>query len=173
MSKNLQFMGIYQLEQLEREIRKHPERWRPLVFTNGCFDLLHAGHVRYLQTAKTLGKSLVVGLNSDASVRQLKPSQPGMPPRPLIPENQRAEVLAALETVDGVVIFPQLTATHLIETLKPEIYAKGGDYTPETLPEYPDVVAYGGRIELVQVEVPASTTAIVKRILQANQTNNW
>lgn len=167
-------MGIYQLEQLEqleREIREHPEQWRPLVFTNGCFDLLHAGHVRYLQTAKTLGKSLVVGLNSDASVGQLKPPKPGMPPRPLIPENQRAEVLAALKAVDGVIIFPQLTATHLIETLKPEIYVKGGDYTPETLPEYPDVAAYGGRIELVKVEVPASTTAIVERILQADRTN--
>ncbi|MGK7924245.1 MAG: adenylyltransferase/cytidyltransferase family protein [Spirulina sp.] len=160
--------GIYQLEQLEQTIRVHPERWRPLVFTNGCFDLLHAGHVRYLQTAKTFGKSLVVGLNSDASVGQLKPQQPGMPSRPLIPESQRAEVLAALKAVDGVVIFPQLTATHLIETLKPDIYVKGGDYTPETLPEYPDVVAYGGRIELVKVAVPSSTTAIVRQILQAS-----
>ena len=168
-----QIKGIYPLEQLQQEIQKYPERWRPLAFTNGCFDLLHAGHVRYLQTARTLGKSLIVGLNSDASVRQLKPQKPGIPSRPLIPENQRAEVLAALKAVDGVVIFPQLTATHLIETLKPDIYVKGGDYTPETLPEYPDVVAYGGRIELVKVEVPSSTTAIVQQILQADRTSNW
>lgn len=161
--------GIYQLEQLQPEILLHPERWRPLVLTNGCFDLLHVGHVRYLQTAKTLGKALVVGLNSDASVGQLKPPKANFPSRPLIPESQRAEVLAALKAVDGVVIFPQLTATHLIATLKPDIYVKGGDYTPETLPEYPDAIAHGVRIELVSVEVPASTTGIIHRILEGNR----
>ncbi|NEO27349.1 MAG: D-glycero-beta-D-manno-heptose 1-phosphate adenylyltransferase [Kamptonema sp. SIO4C4] len=157
---------LYTLDQLQQEITTDPQQWRPLVFTNGCFDLLHVGHVRYLQTAKTLGKTLVIGLNSDSSVRQLKPPQNGYPPRPVIPEAERAEVLAALNPVDAVVIFPQQTASHLIATLKPDIYVKGGDYTPETLPEYPQVIAYGGRVELVKVEIPTSTTGIIERILQ-------
>ncbi|MEA5468517.1 D-glycero-beta-D-manno-heptose 1-phosphate adenylyltransferase, partial [Spirulina sp. 06S082] len=100
---------------------------------------------------------------------QLKPQQANFPPRPLIPESQRAEVLSALKAVDGVVIFPQLTATHLIATLKPDIYVKGGDYTPETLPEYPDAIAHGVRIELVKVEVGASTSAIIKGILEGSR----
>ncbi|MDB9312136.1 D-glycero-beta-D-manno-heptose 1-phosphate adenylyltransferase [Spirulina sp. CS-785/01] len=157
---------LYTLDQLHQEITTYPEQWRPLVFTNGCFDLLHVGHVRYLQTAKTFGKRLVIGLNSDSSVRQLKPPKMGYPPRPLTCEDQRAEVLAALKPVDAVVIFPEQTASTLIETLKPDIYVKGGDYTPETLPEYPQVVAYGGRVELVKVEIPSSTTGMVERILQ-------
>ncbi len=156
---------LYSLEALQQEITNHPDQWRPLVFTNGCFDLIHAGHVRYLQTAKALGKTLIVGLNSDRSVAQIKPYSPGMPSRPIIPQQERAEVLAALKPVDGVVIFEQTTATFLLETLKPEIYVKGGDYTPDTLPEYPTVQAYGGQIELVQVEIPSSTTSIIQRIL--------
>ncbi len=159
--------GLYSLEDLQRAIAAHPERWRPLVLTNGCFDLLHAGHVRYLQAARTLGRALVVGLNSDASVRQLKPAAAGYPARPLVPAAQRAEVLAALKPVDAVVIFAEQRATRLIEALRPEIYAKGGDYTPATLPEFPDVQACGGRVELIQVELPTSTSAIVAQILAA------
>jgi rfaE bifunctional protein nucleotidyltransferase chain/domain len=159
--------GIYSLSELVDAIAQAPSQWRPLVFTNGCFDLLHAGHVRYLQVAKSLGRSLVVGLNSDQSVKTIKPNKPGFPPRPLVPETQRAEVLATLKPVDGVVIFQETTATRLIQALQPDIYVKGGDYSQSTLPEAPVVQAYGGRIELVKVEVHTSTTALIDRILQA------
>jgi len=159
--------GIYSLSELVDAIAQAPSQWRPLVFTNGCFDLLHAGHVRYLQVAKSLGRSLVVGLNSDQSVKTIKPNKPGFPPRPLVPETQRAEVLATLKPVDGVVIFQETTATRLIQALQPDIYVKGGDYSQSTLPEAPVVQAYGGRIELVKVEVHTSTTALIERILHA------
>lgn len=158
---------IYTLATLQTEIQVNPQAWRPLVFTNGCFDLLHVGHVRYLTAARNLGKTLVVGLNSDQSVAGIKPTRPGQPPRPIIPESQRAEVLAALEVVSGIIIFSESTATPLIQALQPDIYVKGGDYSLETLPETPAVQAYGGRIHLVQVEVPSSTSGIINRILQA------
>lgn len=158
--------GVYTLSEIEEAIAQYSDRWRPLVFTNGCFDLLHVGHVRYLQVAKSLGRSLIVGLNSDDSVRAIKPNKPGLPARPIVPEQQRAELLAALKPVDGVVIFNSSTATSLIEALKPEIYVKGGDYSLETLPEAPTVQAYGGQIQLVKVEIPTSTTGIINRILR-------
>ena len=142
---------------------------RRLVFTNGCFDLLHAGHIRYLQTAKALGRKLIVGLNSDQSVQQIKPPRPGKPSRPIVPELQRAEVICALKAVDAVVIFNEPTAISLISRIEPDIYVKGGDYTLNTLPEAPVVKAYGGHIELVKVEINCSTTAIVQRILAANK----
>lgn len=157
-------MAVYTLDELELAIATHPEQWRPLVLTNGCFDLLHVGHVRYLNAAKTYGKTLVVGLNSDHSVRQIKPHKAGSPPRPIIPETQRAEVIAALKAVDGVVIFNETTANHLISTLKPDIYVKGGDYTLTTLPEASTVQAYGGQIELVKIEIPTSTSGIIEYI---------
>lgn len=158
--------GVYTLEELQQIIAANPDSWRPLILTNGCFDLLHAGHVRYLQVAKTLGRSLVVGLNSDGSVAQIKPAALGYPLRPIVPEVQRAEVVAALKPVDGVVVFQAQTATELIEALKPEIYVKGGDYQVETLPEATAVQAYGGQVKLIQIEVPSSTTSIINRILQ-------
>lgn len=151
--------------ELEREIRENPEQWRSLVLTNGCFDLLHVGHVRYLQTAKSLGKTLVVGVNSDLSVSQIKPQKNGFPLRPILEESQRAEVLAALTVVDAVVIFSETTAISLIQHLKPDIYAKGGDYTIETLPEAKTVQSYGGSIELIQIEVPTSTSDVIGKIL--------
>ena len=160
-------MHLYTLEQLSTTINAFPDNWRPLVLTNGCFDLIHPGHTRYLQAAKNLGKSLVVGLNSDQSVRTIKPPKPGFPPRPIVPQLQRAEVLAALKSVDAVVIFNEPTATKLIEVLQPDIYAKGGDYTVETLPEAPAVQAYGGKISLIQIEIPTSTTEIIHRILES------
>jgi len=157
--------GIYSLSELEQAIAADPQIWRPLVFTNGCFDLLHAGHVRYLQAAKLLGRSLVVGLNSDRSVQTIKPQLVGAPARPIVPELQRAEVLAALRSVDGVILFSEPTAAQLVEALQPEIYAKGGDYKIETLPEASIVHSYGGRVELIQIEVPSSPSAIIHRIL--------
>ncbi len=158
--------GLYTLRDLQQAIAASPETWRPLVVTNGCFDLLHAGHVRYLTAARALGGALVVGLNSDRSVQQIKPASAGKPVRPIVPEQGRAEVLAALRAVDAVVIFSETTATALVEALQPEVYAKGGDYQIETLPEAAAVAAYGGRVELIAIEVPSSTTAIVKRILE-------
>jgi rfaE bifunctional protein nucleotidyltransferase chain/domain len=164
---SLSIPGLYTLEHLHQAIAAEPDRWRPLVVTNGCFDLLHAGHVRYLRAAKSLGRALVVGLNSDSSVQQIKPQPLGKPPRPIVPETQRAEVLAALESVDAVVIFSEPTADRLLATLTPDIYAKGGDYAIASLPEAPTVQAYGGCIELITIEVPSSTSAIIDRILMA------
>jgi D-glycero-beta-D-manno-heptose 1-phosphate adenylyltransferase len=157
--------NIYTRSALQAEISAHPDKWRPLVFTNGCFDLLHPGHVRYLNAAATLGKTLVVGLNSDRSVRQIKPAKPGKPSRPIVCDAHRAEVLAALRSVAAVVIFDEPTASDLISILEPNIYVKGGDYQVETLPEAPTVRAYGGEIKLIQVEIPTSTSGIIDRIL--------
>lgn len=165
-------LNAQSLTELQEAIATSETCWRPLVFTNGCFDLLHAGHIRYLQAAKSLGRSLVVGLNSDRSVQTLKPPQPGLPPRPIIPQEQRAEVLAALKPVDAAVIFEETTATSLINQLKPDIYVKGGDYTIETLPEAPAVLAIGGKISLIEVELPTSTTAIINHILQIKDFGN-
>ena len=103
--------GVWSLMELEEAIATHPNRWRPLVFTNGCFDLIHVGHIQYLHAAKSQGRSLVVGLNSDRSVQTIKPQQPGFPSRPIVPQQQRAEVLAALKPVDAVIIFHETTAT--------------------------------------------------------------
>jgi len=161
--------GLYTVAELQHAIHTEPQQWRPLVFTNGCFDLLHAGHVRYLQAAKSFGRALVVGLNSDRSVAMIKPQAIGLPPRPIVPELQRAEVLAALKAVDGVVIFAERTAGELIAALQPDVYVKGGDYTLASLPEAAIVQSYGGRVEFVQIEVPSSTSAIIGRIVQATQ----
>lgn len=156
------FFVIFSLATLHREIEHHPEAWRPIVLTNGCFDLLHVGHVRYLHSASQLGKSLIVGINSDRSVALLKGHR-----RPIIPQDQRAEVISALRWVSAVVIFEELTADKLLCTLKPDIYVKGGDYTPHTLPEFPTLSQLGIRLELIRVEIPTSTSAIVAKIKQS------
>lgn len=129
------------------------------VFTNGVFDLLHVGHLRYLQAARALGDRLVVGVNADSSVRELKG-----PTRPLINEDERAELLAGLVCVDFVTIFDERTADAVLSALKPGIYAKGGDYTPETLPEAPTVRAYGGEIRLITFVPGRSTTNLVNAL---------
>lgn len=135
-----------------------------LVFTNGSFDLLHAGHVRYLRDAASLGDLLVVGLNSDASVRSYKD-----PRRPIIPQDDRAELLAALEMVDYVVLFEEDTAEALVAELRPDIYVKGGDYQARELPEARVVEGYGGRVELVPYQESRSSTGIIQRILELYQ----
>lgn len=169
MSTNLEQQGIYSLSQLQKAIALNIDKWRPLVFTNGCFDLLHVGHVRYLKEAKSMGKTLVVGINSDLSVQQIKPPTSDFPPRPIIEEKQRAEVVASLKMVDGVVIFEETTAINVIKTLQPDIYTKGGDYTISNLPEAPIVMSYGGKIKLVEIEIPSSTTKIINRILSVRK----
>lgn len=132
-----------------------------VVFTNGCFDILHVGHVRSLQAAKSLGDRLVVGLNSDESVRTLKGAN-----RPFNPESDRAEVLAALESVDYIVIFPEPRATRLLQEIRPHIYAKGGDYTPESLEqeEVRALRAIGTRIEILPLVPGKSTTNLIHLI---------
>ena len=157
---------VYDLVALKEVIAANPEQWRPLVFTNGCFDLLHVGHTRYLASAKSLGKTLVIGLNSDRSIHEIKPQPAHLPQRPIVPEAQRAELLIALGAVDAVVIFDEPTAKEVIAALQPDIYVKGGDYTPETLPEAPTVNSYGGKIELIKIEIPTSTSGIIKKILK-------
>ena len=130
-----------------------------LVLTNGCFDLLHVGHVRYLQAARELGDFLIVGLNSDASTRALKG-----PGRPLVPAAERAEVLAALACVDAIVVFDEPTAETLVATLRPEIYVKGSDYAEAELPEARIVHQYGGEVRRLPAIPGVSTTALVARI---------
>ena len=138
------------------------ESGQRVVFTNGCFDILHAGHVRYLGTARSFGDCLVVGLNSDASVRRLKGEG-----RPVNGEADRAEVIGALRAVDYVTIFDEPTAAALIEIVRPDVYVKGGDYTLDTLPEAKIVARYGGRVELVALVPERSTTRVIEKLRQA------
>ena len=139
------------------ELRRQDKK---VVFTNGCFDIIHAGHVRYLTTARNFGDMLIVGLNTDESVRRLKGAS-----RPINNQDDRAEVLLGLKAVDYVIFFDEETAEALISEVKPDIYVKGGDYTLETLPEAQIVQKYGGRVELVNLVAGRSTTNIVEKIL--------
>jgi len=151
---------VLSLEELLPIRERFKAEGKTLVLTNGHFDLLHVGHVRCLQQAKRLGDVLVVGLNSDASTRALKGAG-----RPLVPQEERAEVLAALECVDFVVIFEERTAERLVAALKPEVYVKGGDWTLENLPEAKAVAECGGRVEILPQVPGRSTTEIIKTIL--------
>jgi len=130
------------------ELQTRVARWRregeQIVLANGCFDLLHVGHVRYLSGAKALGGKLIVAMNSDASVRQLKGDG-----RPLMPANERAEIIAALSDVDAVVVFDEPDVRALIREIRPDIQAKGTDYTRDSVPERDEVRGYGGRVEIV------------------------
>ena len=134
-----------------------------LVVTNGCFDLLHLGHVTYLETARQQGDALLVGVNSDAAVHQLKG-----PERPVTPEDDRAAVVAALESVDGVCIFAESIATRFLAAAQPDIYVKGGDYTLDTLnqDERRTVERAGGRIVIIPFVPGKSTTALLKKIMR-------
>jgi D-beta-D-heptose 7-phosphate kinase/D-beta-D-heptose 1-phosphate adenosyltransferase len=131
-------------------------RW---VFTNGCFDILHAGHVSYLYEARLLGDGLILGLNSDASVRLLKGE-----PRPLVPYEERALLAAALECVDAVLSFDEDTPIALLARLRPQVHVKGGDYTAELLPEYELVRSWGGEVRIMPYVAGCSTSALVERI---------
>ena len=148
------------------ELLRLRERWRQqgktVVWTNGCFDLLHVGHARNLQAGRRLGDVLVVGLNSDDSVRRLKGAG-----RPIIPAGERAELLAALECVDAVVVFDELTPEVSLARLQPEVHCKGEDYAPphgKPFPEGPVVESYGGRIAFLPLAPSISTTALMERI---------
>lgn len=140
-------------------IRTLKQQGKKIVFTNGCFDLIHWGHVAYLNKAKSFGDVLIVGLNSDASVRRLKG-----PLRPLFPEKERAEVLSAFSAVDYVVLFSEETPLRCILTVKPDVLVKGGDYTVETIVGHEDVLARGGKVIPVPFIKGRSTTKIIKTI---------
>jgi glycerol-3-phosphate cytidylyltransferase len=156
---------IITLDQLGAESARLRVEGKRVVATNGCFDLLHVGHVRYLAAARKLGDVLVVGLNSDDSVRQLKGEG-----RPVNRERDRAEVLSALESVDYVTIFPEKRATNFLHAAQPAVYAKGGDYTTDTLdPEERAVLdEFGTRIEIIPFEKGYSTSKLLTRIGQNN-----
>ena len=129
------------------------------VFTNGCFDVLHVGHLRYLQQARTQGDALIVGVNGDAGVRALKG-----PMRPIVPEEERLELVAGLECVDFVTLFDEPTPEAVIAALRPDIHVKGGDYTEEQLPEAAAVRSYGGEVRIMPLVPGRSTTDLIARI---------
>jgi len=153
---------IKNLDVLEVIIAAEKSKGKIIVFTNGCFDLLHVGHVKYLQKARSCGDILVLGLNSDASIRRLKGKK-----RPLIGQDERAHILAALDCIDYVVIFDEDTPLRLISTLKPSVLVKGGDYTLDGVVGREVVEATGGRVELVSFVDGKSTTNIIEKILQS------
>jgi len=142
-------------------------RGKTLVFTNGCFDLLHAGHVRALEAARQLGDILVVGVNSDASVRHLKGNT-----RPIVSEMLRAELVAALKAVDYAVVFSESTPIETIRLLRPDVHVKSGDYRVDEMPETPYVRAAGGRVEIIPLVAGLSSTGIVERILDRQSCNH-
>lgn len=152
---------IKSLDVLSSLIEAEKNRGKRVVFTNGCFDLLHAGHVKYLQKARSLGDLLVLGLNSDASVRRLKGAK-----RPLIDQDERSHLLAALDCIDYVIIFEEDTPLQLITALKPYILAKGGDYALDGVVGREIVESYGGRVELITFVDGKSTTNIIEKILE-------
>jgi rfaE bifunctional protein nucleotidyltransferase chain/domain len=150
------------------ELRRKVEEWRRagegITLANGNFDLLHVGHVRYLRGAKALGGKLVVAINSDDSVRKLKGEG-----RPVMPENERAEIVAALGDVDAAVIFPELDVRAIIREIRPDVQAKGTDYTLESVPERDTVAECGGRVEIVGDPKDHSTTEILRTRLSTRK----
>ncbi len=151
---------IKHIDELKTIVSQLRAEGRKVVFANGCFDLLHAGHVRYLQSAKALGDVLILGINSDACVAVLK----GVG-RPLQPEEERAEILASLDCVDYVVLFDEPTVNSILAELKPDVHAKGTDYTEESVPERETVRAYGGRVAITGDPKNHSTKDLIHTIL--------
>jgi len=148
-------------EQLKRRVEKWRKSGEKITLANGCFDVLHVGHVRYLHAAKELGGKLIVAVNSDDSVRTLKGNG-----RPHIPENERTEILAALADVDAVVVFSEPDVRTLIREIHPDIQAKGTDYTAENVPERQVVREFGGRVEIVGDPKDHSATEILRQMEQ-------
>jgi D-glycero-beta-D-manno-heptose 1-phosphate adenylyltransferase len=150
---------ILSREELIARINADRKNGARVVLANGCFDVLHVGHVRYLAGARELGDVLVVGVNSDEQVARLKG-----PGRPVLPENERAELVAALESVSYVTLFNEPTVEELLLALKPDIHAKGTDYTEDSVPERDVVRSYGGRVAIVGDPKDHSTSAILARL---------
>src|SRR5581483_3905457 len=157
--------GMQPLAELLEELEWRRQAAERIVTTNGCFDLLHPGHVRFLNAARALGDVLVVGLNSDESVRQLKGAG-----RPILPEAARAEMLAALASVDHVVVFDDLLPNHFLGLIKPSIHCKAGDYDASTLPEAPVVTANGGQVVVLPIVEGFSTSDMIARVTQSVET---
>ena len=151
-------------DELQKIVEALKRKGKKIVFTNGCFDILHIGHTRCLEEAKRLGDTLVVGLNSDRSVRSIKG-----PPRPITPEAERAEVLSALACVDYVVIFDEPNPLELIASLKPNVLVKGGDWTPETTIGREVVEKAGGKVVIIPNVHGVSTSGIIHRIRQKGE----
>lgn len=150
---------IYSREKLKKKIDTLRDKGKKIVFTNGCFDILHVGHTRYLIEAKKHGDILVLGLNSDESVRALKGDK-----RPLVPENERADVVASLESVDYVTIFHELTPLELIEYLRPHVLVKGGDWKEKDVVGRKSVKEWGGKVVIVPEIKGSSTTNIIEKM---------
>jgi D-beta-D-heptose 7-phosphate kinase/D-beta-D-heptose 1-phosphate adenosyltransferase len=162
MSLQDKIVSREQAAQIAADLRARGKR---MVFTNGCFDLLHAGHALYLEQARALGDFLVVGLNADRSVAAVKG-----PGRPIVGERERAQLVAALASVELVVIFSEQTSEALINLLRPEVFVKGGDYTTTTMNQEEKVLveSYGGAVHLIPALPESSTTRIIERILAAH-----
>src|SRR5690606_18643620 len=151
---------VCDLQALQARVDHWRSRGERIVFTNGCFDLLHAGHVTYLEAARKAGDRLVLGLNTDRSVKILKG-----PTRPIIHESDRARVLAALEAVDAVILFDEDTPLELIKTIRPDVIAKGSDYTEAQVVGATEVKSWGGKVALIPIVPGRSTTGILEKLV--------
>ncbi len=150
---------LFSLNKLLPIIEREKKRKKKIVFTNGCFDLLHIGHIRYLKKAKTLGDILILGLNTDSSVQKLKGNS-----RPILPEKERAEILEALEMIDYIVFFKEDTPFNLISKIKPDILVKGADYKGKEVVGRDVVEENGGKVVLIQFEKGKSTSQLINKI---------
>ncbi len=150
---------VVKREDITKLVADLKSQGKTIVTTNGCFDILHVGHVRYLQATKAFADVMIVCLNSDVSVKKIKG-----PDRPINNENDRAEILCALECVDYVVLFDESSPVDLLCEIKPDVYTKGADYTIETLPEAKPVMQNGGRVEFISFVEGKSTTNVIKKI---------
>ena len=147
--------NILSWEELKNEVERHRREGSKIVFTNGCFDILHAGHVRYLRQARAVGDVLVLGLNSDSSVQKIKGEK-----RPIVSQEERAEVVASLKAVDYVTLFEETTPLNLIAFLKPDVLVKGADWREDEVVGRNQILSWGGRVVLIPVVEGASTTNI-------------
>lgn len=153
------YAPVLGLEDLVEHIKAERAAGKKIVLANGCFDLFHVGHIRYLDGASELGECLVVGINSDEQVRSLKGEG-----RPFIPENERAEIVAAVRCVDYVTVFTEPTVTELIRAIRPDFHAKGTDYTADSVPEKDVVAECGGRVAIVGDPKDHSSTELIGRV---------
>ncbi len=150
---------LVEKDKIEEIVTKLKSKNKKIVMTNGCFDILHSGHVRYLKESKKFGDVLILGLNSDSSIKAIKGEN-----RPINGELDRAEVLSGLEAVDYIVIFDEISPKSLLNLVKPDVYTKGADYTLQTLPEAETVLSNGGKIEFIELVKGRSTTKIIDKI---------
>lgn len=159
MTLNISFAPILERNRLIARVSIERRAGAKIVLANGCFDLFHVGHIRYLAGAKELAEVLVVGINSDEQVRKLKGGN-----RPFMPEDERAEIVSALKFVDYVTIFPEPTVTELIRAIRPDFHAKGTDYTTDSVPEREIVKEYGGRVVIVGDPKNHSSTELIEKV---------